>query len=403
MVSYEIRPIAESQLPAYIAADGVAFSEVYPQSGIDSDTPTLEVDRTLAAFDGKQLVGGASVLSMKMTVPGGDALPTGGVTWVSVQPSHRRQGILTEMMKRQMGDIHERGEPLAALWASESSIYGRFGFGPAVECYGWEIERARTRFAVEPARSGVVRMVDAAEARRTFPQVWERTRPQQPGMTTRSEARWDRTTADSYSRVQFRAVHETDGLADGYLTYRVKTNWPNNLAANEVTVAELIAASGEAHAALWTFALDIDLSGSVRGDNMAVDDPIQWMLADPRRLVRRRRDAVWLRIVDVPTALAGRRYGSSGRLVIDVSDSFCDWMAGRYALQASPDGASCRPTTDSAELALSAAALGAIYLGGVRASTLARAGQIEERTSGALLRADELFASDRAPWNPDFF
>ena len=173
--------------------------------------------------------------------------------------------------------------------------------------------------------------------------------------------------------------------------------------AHEGELDELIAASGEAHAALWTFALDIDLSGSVRGDNMAVDDPIQWMLADPRRLVRRRRDAVWLRIVDVPTALAGRRYGSSGRLVIDVRDSFCDWMAGRYALQASPDGASCRPTTDSAELALSAAALGAIYLGGVRASTLARAGQIEERTSGALLRADELFASDRAPWNPDFF
>lgn len=402
-MSHEIRPIVATEFAAYSAAEGVAFGEAPSQAGIDSDAATLEVARTLAAFDDRQLVAGSSVLSMQMTAPGGDALPTGGVTAVFVQPSHRRRGILTEMMRRQLRDVHERGEPLAALWASESSIYGRFGFGPAVEGFGWEIERARAGFAAEPARSGVVRMVDAAEARRVLPQVWERARLQQPGTTTRSDARWDRTIADPSSRVQFRAVHETDGVADGYLTYRVKTNWPDNLPANEVTVAELVAASGEAHAALWAFVLEIDLAGSIRGDNMAVDDPIQWMLADPRRLVRKRRDTLWLRIVDVVAALEGRRYATEARLVLDVSDGFCDWVSGRYALEASPDGTTCYATGDSADLALSAAALGAIYLGGVRPSVLARAGQIEERSGGALERADAIFGSDRAPWAPDFF
>ena len=179
---------------------------------------------------------------------------------------------------------------------------------------------------------------------------------------------------------------------DGYVSYRVKER--------VLTVHELMAVTTEARAALWRFCFDMDIMRSTEAYARPVDDPLPWMLADPRRLERTVGDNIWLRLVDVRAALAARRYMQSDRLVIEVPDEFCPWNEGRYELEGGPEGAECRASTSSPDLALSVADLAAGYLGSVRFTTLARAGRVDERTPGALERADAMFSSARQLWTP---
>ena len=400
-----IRPVGEDQFDAFDRAVGSGFGYFSSEEELVNIRERYHRGfnrRVFAAFDDEQMVATGINVPMTMTVTGGALLPMAAVTAITTRPTHRRRGLITSIIRTLLDDAEAHGDPIAGLWASESVIYGRFGYGLAIESDTWELERQYAAFASSPAVTGALRMVDAvADARATYEQVWERARSTQPGMPERTERMWDvRLLTQGEGTVQFAVLYEEDGRCDGYAFYRIRPNSGDGHAQNEVTVQELIAATDAAHASLWRFVCSLDLTKTIRAFNRAVDDPLAWMLADPRRLARRRRDVIWMRIIDVARTLEARTYGVAGSLVLDVVDAFRPQSGGRFRLGSDGTTATCERTDASAELTLSAADLAAIYLGATSCSVLARAGRIEEHTAGALRTADAMFATERAPWCP---
>jgi predicted acetyltransferase len=300
-------------------------------------------------------------------------------------------------MERQLRDVYERGEPLAALTASESSIYGRFGYGVASLAEAWQIDREQTAFARPVQTPGRVRFVEKDEARKLFPGVYDRVRSQRIGMTGFQDYWWDFYLADLTewrrgASAAFYVVYEEGTQPLGYAVYRLKET--------VLRVQELMAVTDEAYVALWSYCFGVDLISSIEARRRATDEPLPWMLAAPRKLERKLRDHVWLRLVDVAAALAARLYERDDSLVFNVEDSFCEWNEARFELVGGPESAECRTSNKAADLALSAADLASTYLGGVRFTTLASAGRVEELTPGAVQRADAMFATPHQPWTP---
>lgn len=403
----EITLVGGEDFESWIRAGHRAFGEHISAEEIEIHRTGFEPERSLAAMDDGAIVGTAAAMSLELTVPGG-AVAMAGVTDVGVAPTHRRRGILTQLMRRQLDDVRALGEPLAGLWASESVIYGRFGYGLATLATRVEIERPRSAFLRPVEDPGRIRLVERSEAAGLLPAVYDRARPGRPGMWSRTPKFWEGWLADPESwrdgaSARWHAVHESQGVADGYALYRVKHDWAGGTPRSVLSISELIAASDAAYASLWRFCLDVDLIGRITAWPRPPDEAVRHLLADARALKMRVQDGMWLRLVDVPAALAARRYGAEGSLVIEVADGFCPWNEGRYALEGDPEGARCEPTRRNPDLALSANELGAAYLGGVRPSTLARAGRVEELRAGALRTADAMFGWDQDPWCPAVF
>ena len=397
----EMRPIAPDEVGAFIRARNRAFGAHTSEEDVRRTSPTIEPERALAVFDGGQMVGTTAARSLVIAVPGG-SLPAAGIIHVSVQPTHRRRGIFAQMTQRQLQDIHNAGEPMAALWAAESSIYGQFGFGMACIHESWSIERQHTALARAPEQQGQVRFVEPAEARVLFPEVYSRIWPARPGMIKRTDTLWDSRLSDPErdrggASAFFHVVYEADGNVDGYALYRIGRG------DRTLTVNELVAATDSAYMALWQFCFGVDLITSIAAQQRPMDDPLLWMLIDPRRLRRSPGDGIWLRLIDLPAALSGRRYSQEGRLRFEVSDSACPWNQGRFELEAVPDGAECRPTDAEPELVLSTADLAALYFGAVRCRTLVHAGRVTADSPRAIGRADAMFATELQPWCGDYF
>jgi len=400
----DVRLIAPHEFEELLVLDGRAFGVTYGDDELEDLRQLLELDRQLVAVDGPELVGAAGAWTFDLTLPGGGTLPAAGVTWVSVSGTHRRRGILRQLMARQLDDVAERGDPLAALTASESAIYGRFGYGLATFRTKLVVEARRVAFRTDLGADGLVRYADPSTARKVLPVLYERLRARQPGTVTRNDKWWDFLFLDHASRrgaatALFHAVHP-----DGYVSYRVEEGRAGGFLANRVLVRELVALTPEAYASLWRFLLGLDLADDVEWTRASRDEPLRWMVDDPRR-VRTEfvDDDVWLRLIDVERAFGARRYGTDDRLVVDVVDDFRPDTSGRYEIAGSRDGAECRRTTKEPDLALTVADLGSLYLGGVAASSLAQARRIEERTPGAVRRADAFFASDPPPHNQTGF
>lgn len=398
------RAVGDDEYPAFVAATETAFGTDVHAEDVALWRALTELERTIAVFDGDEIVATGAAQPLAVTVPGGDAVPMAGVTAIGVLPTHRRRGLLTGMMRWLLDDAHARGEPLAGLWASESVIYGRYGFGGATAGLRLTIDTRRADFATTVGVRGRTRMVPEGRFLEVLPPIYDRARPRTAGMLSRSPARWDW------------AVHDPDHLRDGasrrfavtfedrgYALYRIKEDEDAAGAAFELRVEELVAADDEALAGLWRYLLDVDLVVRVYADRRPVDDPLRLLLADPRQAVTRVVDNLWLRILDVPAALAARHYTTPGSLVLAVDDPFGPWAAGRFLLETGDGRARCTPTTRSPDLSLGAADLGAIYLGGTRPSTLARAGRVTAHTTGALILADALFQATPAPWSPFVF
>jgi predicted acetyltransferase len=403
----DVRPITPGEADLFVRTVEGTFGDHPRPEEIENELLVLEPDRALAAYDGSEMVGTAAVLSMSLTVPGGRT-PMAGVSDVGVSPTHRRRGLLTELMRRQLQDIHDQGEALAGLWASESLIYGRFGYGWAAFGGDARIERARSGFVDPATGDGRVRLLDRDQALPAMRAAYERALPGRPGMMARSEVWWDYVLFDPEHRrdgasASFFAVHEGSGGADGYVIYRIKRSWDEGFPQGTVTIEEMVAGTPEAHAALWQYCFGVDLVTEIRAFNIPVDDPIRWRLADPRRLRVTLFDSLWLRVVDVPKALAERRYAVEGSLVLEVVDPFCPWNEGRFELRAGPEGAVSSRTEAAADLVVRAGDLGATYLGGVRFADLAAAGRVSEATAGAIGRADAMFSWSPAPWTAHDF
>ena len=401
----ELRPATDDEFPAYARVVSGAFGGSLTDDEVADWRAVSELDRSLAVFDRDQIVATAGIFSMELTLPGRTTAPVGGVTAVTVRPTHRRRGLLTMMMDRQLDDIAARGEPLAILTASESLIYGRFGYGLAASISNWTLETDHAALLRAPAAGGSLRMVEAVEAPRVVPPIYDRVRLRHPGAVSKPR-HWeqvsfkDRESDRGGASARFHVVHDPDGGGgpDGYAAYRLRRDWPEGLAGFELVVEDLLAVDDEVEAALWRFVLDVDLVRTVSAKGRPVDEPLRWRLVDPRRLVGRLNDHLWLRVVDVAAALGARRYASDGKLVLELTDPFRPANDGRWVVEGGPDGAVAGRTSADADLALSVADLGALYLGGVSATTLARAGRVEERRGGALGRADSFLASQPAPW-----
>jgi predicted acetyltransferase len=366
-----------------------------------------EFDRTLAVFDAGQLVATAGIFSYQMAVPGG-MLPCGGVTRVTVLTTHRRRGLLRAMMERQLADMRERGEPLAALYASEAPIYGRFGYGLATYQAEIELDRSRAVINAPSPGTGRVVMLDAPAAVTAFTRVWQQVQPTQPGMVGLDERWWrsllrDLETDRRGFSPHYRVVYESDGKPLGFALYRLKLDWDASFPAGVLRLESLIAATPDAYAALWQFVLGVDLMTKISAEMRPVDEPLRFLLTDSRQPRTRVEDGIWLRLVDAEQALSGRRYRVEGTLTIRVRDEFCPWNDGTFELQGGPDGAHCHRSQADPDIELSAADLAATYLAGNRFHTLQGAGRVRELRPGALALADAMFATDRAPWCPSHF
>lgn len=400
---FEIGPVAHERIADWMACDAAAFgSTVYPNE-IEDFLKVTPVERMQAAYDGKEIVSTAAVFPFEMAVPGG-ATAMAGVTWVSVKPTHRRQGIVTAMMRHQLTDVRERGESLASLWASESVIYGRFGYGLAVEGADWQIERPYASLTPGTVAAGRYRLVTLEDSLRDWPAFYDRVSRSQPGMYSRNADWWKfhRYYTRDKDKARFWVQYEVDGAIAGYAHYRVTPIEVENLAANHLEVLELVAETDEAYRALWQYVFGVDLVGKISAYHRPIDEPLVHMLADSRRLLRRPQDALWVRIIDAEAALAGRRYSREGSLVINVTDPFLKWGSGRYLLEGGPEGATCTPTSRKPEIQMGIRDLGAVYMGATAFTSLARAGRVEGDRK-TLLKADAMFRWEPQPWCPEVF
>ncbi|MGW7209745.1 GNAT family N-acetyltransferase [Streptomyces sp. NPDC054837] len=372
------------------------------------DTLT-ETDRSLGVWDGDTCVGTAGAFSFRLTVPGGAPVRAAGVTMVSVAATHRRRGVLTAMMRRQLDDVREWGWPLAVLTASEPAIYGRFGYGVGTYAVTGEIDTKQVRLSVPPGTDDVrLRYAGPAESLGACEAVYARVVPSRPGMVARTPG-WERlmlldpeNEREGASPLQC-VVAERDGEVVGYARFQVKPDWEPTGPQGKVLLRDVEAPDPAVYAALWRFLFDIDLTSKLLTRGRPVDDAWQYLVSDIRRCSLRVRDSLHVRLVDVGAALEARTYQAPVDVVFEVADDFCPWNAGRWRLSGDAKGASCERTTDPADLALSVRELGAAYLGGVSLASLGAAGRVRELRRGALGEAAVGFGSAVAPWLPHGF
>jgi predicted acetyltransferase len=368
----------------------------------------IELDRSIGAFDGDAPVAGAAIYPRSMTLPGRVQQPVAGITWVGVSPTHRRRGILTSMMRKQLTGLHESGaEPVAVLRASEGAIYGRFGYGIASHGASFQGDKRSMGFRSDiDVGQGTIRLLSRDEARPLMEKVYDTVRVDSVGWVDRPDKHWDARLYDAEharqgaSAPRF-AVHEAPrGTITGYAIYRLKDErdvYGNNISS--VEVIELAASTRQAYAAVWRFLIDIDLHPRITY-NGAPDEPLPHLLNDARAVRSTVVDILLVRLVDVNRALAARQYATPLDVVFQVEDSFCPWNAGRYRLQADGDLVTCERTQQHADMQLSSTELGAVFLGGTTLASLAAAGRVTELQPGAVVSCSVAFRGEREPFYP---
>ena len=402
-----VRTIEASEIDGWIRCMSTGFLS-HPADGEgEYRLGEMDLSRSWGAFDGADVVGTLRSFATPLTVPGPASVPCAALTNVTVAPTHRRRGLLREMITNDLRASAERGEPVGILIASEYPIYGQFGYGPAVDAATYTVDTVGARF-LHPG-VGDVELVDLATLRREGPPVYERVRAVQPGAIGRTDSWWDRvleqvevpghTPTKGYQAL-YRAP---DGEVQGFVSYTATQEWNLMRPKGTLSVAELVAATPAAYHRLWRYCCEVDLITKVQAGNRPVDEPLVWFLHDGRSLCQTGRfDFVWVRLFDVAASLAARRYPTEGRLVLEVTDPL-GIAGGRFALDGGPAGASCTSTDATADLTLGVDALGSVYLGGMSVLALAHARGVDEHSSGALVRADAMFRSATTPWCSTWF
>ncbi|MCX4906721.1 GNAT family N-acetyltransferase [Streptomyces sp. NBC_00878] len=411
----DIRPIREDEIREWIRAMKTGFQQ--PPSVSDAEVRDRSThfvpERTLGAFDGGRCVGTFRSFAQEITAVGGTPVAADAVTNVTVTATHRRRGILTRMMARDLAAAKERGDTVATLIAAEYPIYGRYGFGAATTGVEWTIDVPRAGLDPRwsgPEDGGRIDLVDGDGVRKIGPELHERLRRVKPGVVGRDERWWQVRTGglvlDPASWIEpFQAVYRNaGGEVEGLLTYTVDDHWGDVKQPLETAkVKDMIAVTPAAERALWRYLCSVDWVTKVRTGMRAPDDLLPHLLPDPRAArITTQADLVWVRILDVGAALEARTYGATGSLVLEVEDrgGLC---GGRYRLDASEAGGSCERTTADAELTLGVSELGALWLGDESAVRLAALGRVREARAGAASLADALLRTSRRPWCPDIF
>jgi predicted acetyltransferase len=403
-LTIEIRAVRPDEFPVSAAPISHYFGRMPTQDFVDRFEALLPADRMHAAFDDGAIVGSGGAFPFETSVPGG-FVRAAGVTMVGVLPTHRRRGVFRGLMRAQLDDVHDRGEPIAYLWASDDALYGRFGYGIASFSGTIEVPRDRTAFYREFEPAGVVRLVDVEEAIEPFGAIQRRAAAQHPGMFLRTPDWWrnkrlsDPEVGREGGGEMMRALLELDGRPAAYALYRLHFSAERGIPRGFTSVIEAVGDSPEATRAIWRYLLDIDWMDRVRAGLLPLDHELFLLLREPRRLHFNYRDGLWVRLVDVEAALNARTYKPGESVTVEVADELCLWNAGVWQL--GPEGAS--RSTSEPELRVDVSVLGSAYLGGFTFGELARAGRIEVLADGALDRADTLFRADRYPWCPEIF
>lgn len=400
----ELRVVAPEDIGTWIETAKIAFGEEWDDATSGSFLGYVPPERRLAVHDGPRVVGTAATFPTELTVPGQGQLPAAAVTAVSVLPTHRRRGVGRRLLERQLLDAAGAGEAVAVLNASEYPIYWHFGYGPATVGSIHTLDTARARLLVEPDGAGTFAYVDGDAVLGSVAEVFERVRVTVPGEIARPLPYWKHLVndppawRDGGTARRYVVHHDGHGRPDGYVSYRVKDEWQGYVSHSQLHVLELMSTAPDAYVALWDFCLRMDLIASVSAYDLTADEPLRWLLADQRRLVPSAfHDFLWVRLVDVPTALEARTYGQDGVLVLEVDDPLLPGNRGRWLVSQEDGKVTCEPTGQEPDLRLGVAELGALYLGGHRPWALAAAGRIAPASSAALQRAGRMLAADREP------
>lgn len=381
--------------------------------GLDAESwaverSVLEPERTLIVRDGAELVATATAFTRELTVPGA-RLPAAHVSMVGVAPTHRRRGLLTELMRRQLTGVRDAGqEPVALLWASEGQIYPRFGYGLACHRLLVDCDTTELRLPDPTAAEGRLRLAKPDRCRAELARVYDGVRPDRPGWSSRNEAWWNFVLSDPVARrggaTERRVLlHEGPDGVNGYALFRTRNDW-DMVGPRAITIVDEVVTDDQAgYLAMWRLLLTLDLTRRLTVRGAALDEPLLRLVNEPRRLDARLHDALWLRVVDLPAALTARRYATSIDVVLEVTDDLLPENTGRWRLAGGPDGANCAPSTRAADLACDIRALGELYLGGTGLGELAAAGRVRELRPGALATAAPAFGWHRAPAGMEVF
>lgn len=406
----ELRYATEETGQAFLRAVVQGFHNDYDDEHWELDRRWMEWDRAFGFAVGDRWIATSGANTRTMTVPGG-TVPTAGVTVVTVSPAYRRRGLLTAMMRHQLEDVAARKEPVALLWASESLIYGRFGYGSAVPRVALSGQTRSTTFLTSvDLGDGWVDQATVEEYQAAVPTLHARLLPDRPGQLNRTEVWWDRVFydpkdwRDGASGYRFVLHRDGDGQVDGYAQFRIKSGWNEQGPDCELRIVELDAATGPARAALWRHLLDQDLVRTFTLDHASPDEPLRYLVADQRAVRTELSDSTYARIVDVPGALTARRYAADLDVVVGVSDRLLPTNDGSFRIEAT---AGSEPRVSRSrrkpDLELDVRELGAIYLGGMSLRTLHGAGLVRERTPGSVAAMTLAFEWDRLPFCPDHF
>ncbi|MFI6209954.1 GNAT family N-acetyltransferase [Streptomyces sp. NPDC051041] len=410
----DVRAVTEAELPEWIRARHTGFlrEPVATEEQVRARRDQFVPGRLLGAFDDGRCVATLRSFAQEITAVGGRPVAADAVSSVTVSPTHRRRGLLTRMITRDLAAAKERGDVVATLIAAEYPIYGRYGFGPATWTAEWTVDVPRAgldpRWA-GPEDGGRVDLVDGEDVRKLGPELHERLRRTQPGAVSRDELWWKVNTGvvrlePSWTEPFYAVYRSASGEVEGMVSYEADDRWGGNKQPlTTASVNWLIGVTPAAERALWHYLCSIDWITRVKSGRRAPDDLLPLLLPDPRAArVTTQADWLWVRILDVVRALEARTYGGSDSLVLEVVDRGGP-AGGRYRLEAGPDGASCAPTGGSADLTLGAGELAALWLGDESAVRLAALGRVREERAGAARRADALLRTSRRPWCPDLF
>jgi predicted acetyltransferase len=409
----EVRTIGEADVAAWVSCMKVGFFGQVAEGEPEFRRGGMDLDRSWGAFDGNHVVGTLRSIATALSVPGpaGAHVAAAGLTNVTVAPTHRRRGLLSDMITRDLRASADRGEAVGILIASEYPIYGRFGYGPAVEGTTCSLDASLARFREQALGSfaGSVELVDLGGLRRLAPPLYEQLRQVRPGFIERNDRWWDRelqqiTVPGSEPLKGYQAVYRSaEGEAEGYVRYHGKEEWDQMRPKVTLTVDELVAVTTGAYHRLWQYCCEVDWVTRVEAGERSVDEVLPWLLTDGRLFRQTSRfDFVWLRMLDVAAALSARRYLSPGQVTIEVVDPL-GLAAGRYLLDGGPSGASCAPTDKTPDLSLPVHCLGSAYLGGVPLATLAAAGLVDEHRAGSVATFDAMLRWAVAPWCSTWF
>ena len=397
------RPVRPQEILPYSRAISLGFGSVYQirPGELERNSRYEHLARANCASDGDVIVGACIGVDMHVGVPGGIE-PMSGITAVAVSPTHRRRGILTQLMRRQLAEEHQKGFALAGLWASESIIYGRYGYGIAVEQQEIAIERHRSQFRPESQALVQLHNVSFAtpkEIRDIGPDLWLAKMRSTAGMVSRIEPVWEETYPDpkpaAEPKKEFRIIYRENDKPLGYAAYSLSgSKDPDGLSYQELRVKEVLAATPSAEASLWRFILNVDLVHLIKHGSHPVRSSLWRMFSDPRCMSQDPYDALWLRLLDIPKALSGRTYNSPGTVVIGITDDTCEWVDGNYELRVADNGsAECVRTDAPADLEMPVATAATIYIGAHDLNGLHAAARCTEFTAGAVQTVARMFAT----------